>query len=116
MNTEKLPELESLCDVPTVRHTPTPGTWKVSPPIDFPNNSSPQFDVYSHGENGWDYGPRFVCSCRCYSDNNEANAQLISAAPELLQALEDMLEYGTNAPKCCQEQARAAILKAKGAK
>lgn len=55
----------------------------------------------------------------------EVDAKLISAAPELLQALEDMLAQGSGMPKSCghnfdcvciTDNARAIVAKAKGEK
>lgn len=52
----------------------------------------------------------------------EANARLIAAAPELLKALESVVEiwdhhcfaHGDGVPTPCHAQVRAAIAKAKG--
>jgi len=44
----------------------------------------------------------------------EANARLISAAPDLLEALEEILGWQTLCPIDLYEQARAAIKKARG--
>ena len=70
---------------------------------------------------------RSVCSAGGYSDNcsdgayileNEANARLIAAAPELLEALENIIATDGNPcaiTKCKAEtKAIAAIAKAKG--
>jgi hypothetical protein len=45
------------------------------------------------------------------TDNSEADARLIAAAPELLEALEYLVSLGGGD---CLEPARAAIAKAKG--
>lgn len=50
-----------------------------------------------------------------YSDEDKANARLIAAAPELLEALEALLDYENGIQKAQAEQmARAAIAKAGG--
>lgn len=52
-------------------------------------------------------------------EQQQANARLIAAAPELLKALEDALAYMVDYKKCQNEgllnDMRAAIAKAKGA-
>ena len=63
-------------------------------------------------------GPLFVGTV-----NNEANARLIAAAPDLLQACRDTLTYWESTGfavcekdcDCIVDQMRAAILKAEGA-
>lgn len=45
---------------------------------------------------------------------HEPDAALIAAAPDLLAALETMLEYDTGTPDDVLKQARAALAKAKG--
>lgn len=50
-----------------------------------------------------------------YSDEDKANARLIAAAPDLLAALEALLDYENGIQKSIAEQmARAAIAKAGG--
>ncbi|MGG2046743.1 hypothetical protein [Burkholderia gladioli] len=78
--------------------------------------------------NGWDnqvvYGNdarapgkrRFIAEVSLYYDGANANAKLIAAAPELVEALSELLEYGLkmsgrhHAPAF--EKARAALTKA----
>ena len=48
---------------------------------------------------------------RSFSD---ADVRLMAAAPELLEALQELLSWDTLAPKDTIEQARAAIAKARG--
>jgi len=50
-----------------------------------------------------------ICHMACESDLDVANAKLISAAPELLEALEYALEF---LPKDVQRKAKQAINKA----
>lgn len=53
---------------------------------------------------------------RCEDENWKANARLIAAAPDLLEALEMCLDcLAENGVKEAQEKARAAIEKATGA-
>lgn len=53
---------------------------------------------------------------KCSNPNYEANARLIAAAPELLDALKDMLDYYGTASANVEflTKARAAIAKATG--
>lgn len=45
---------------------------------------------------------------------SEANAALIAAAPELLEALEEVLRYHWNAESKCMQKAKEIINRAKG--
>ena len=60
-------------------------------------------------------GEKLMPVAMCEGDNTQANAHLIAAAPELLEALEEMIkgveEYDETAGL---SKARAAIAKAKG--
>jgi gentisate 1,2-dioxygenase len=85
----------------------TPGPWKI---VDAWN------DHMVEGQNGeeiiWQDGPHGTPTI------NEANARLIAAAPDLLEALENLADYvderaGDNECRPI-ENARAAIAKAKG--
>ena len=63
-----------------------------------------------------------ITSVHTDSETNAKNALLIAAAPELLEALEELLadtpkckyECGDDDPDCPHVKARAAIAKAKG--
>lgn len=89
----------------------TPGPWRV--PITMPT------DVVDSAENRW------IANCRpsvngAPLEQQEANARLIAAAPDLLEALEWIVQpdipIGSNAEfqHRAIEVARAAIAKAKG--
>lgn len=92
----------------------TPGPWKA-----FPSDPADGAECYYltavelRGEIACIYGPQ--------RDEQEANARLIAAAPELLEALEGLLAhlgpdgYIPNAGGTATERARAAIAKATGA-
>lgn len=92
----------------------TEGPWTVEQPMDF------EFTVVE--DNGKDPADwRFIASC-CFSDPDdpnpisraqvEANAHLIAAAPELLEALENLLAECPEA--WSRHGAQAAIAKARG--
>ena len=81
----------------THTHTHTPGPWK-----------SVEARVYQNFTVCGQPSSRLVCSCSTHSDytpsaEQNANAQLIAAAPELLAAL-------TRAEACLMDIARGAIL------
>jgi hypothetical protein len=87
----------------------TPGPWTAYP-------SEDGFNVYQ--DDGTGNGDHIQCISRTHPETL-ANARLIASAPELLAALEKTLAYmadrhpnGENSPTI--QQARAAILKAKG--
>jgi hypothetical protein len=81
------------------RATHTPGPWRVSKDT----QSVVSRDAY-------------ICRARMMRlGQGVANAYLIAAAPELLDALKDMLEGGLEGPTSqAIEAARAAIAKAEG--
>lgn len=88
-------------------HTPGPWfvgeTWKLRPPI-----------YCNTGE---------ICTTEHGQEDSRANARLIAAAPELLEALKELVEWAmdaateldipTHSPSCISK-ARAAIAKAEG--
>jgi len=88
----------------------TPGPWRIGAKFQ---------SVVSDGPTGWDddgsvaaYGGHMVCE----SAKLEANARLIAAAPDLLDALENLtiaVGMGWDLEGVC-EVARAAIAKATG--
>lgn len=88
----------------------TPGPWR-------PKNGTVLANSYE-GTHCSDadiagYGAPLVCE----SIRTDANARLIAAAPDLLEALKAMLDYyGSHTARVeCQDMARAAIAKAEGA-
>lgn len=92
------------------KHTYTPGPWSWS-------------DEYQTvaGESTWSLigqGGYGILSCdglaNSPSEFHESNARLIAAAPELLEALEEIAEYPENDAQELMRIARAAIAKATG--
>ncbi len=84
----------------------TPGPWTLHPTALHPA-------VRSVGTP--DAGPRRICTVGTMNGNpvDKANARLIAAAPELLDALELIANTGMDARQCMLT-ARAAIAKATG--
>lgn len=79
----------------------TPGPWEAIDGIVYPAA-------------GADDGRDWIADLRCASNEN-ANAALVAAAPELLAALEKIIEGVAGCQRDPQwEAARAAIAKAKG--
>lgn len=91
-----------------IKHTP--GPWKCEPRPDEWDDDDPAFYI-TH--------PATQCpDTTIVNLDNEADARLIAAAPDLLEALERSLSWlssypGGNALNC-YNQARAAISKARG--
>lgn len=88
----------------------TPGPWQYWPSIGQVNRPGDPNQICNIPPNG-DKKP---------ADENDANARLIAAAPELLEALEMVVNIATH-PKATKadikriaEEARAALAKAKG--
>ena len=86
----------------------TPGPW----------THEGQGDITGIEDNGFGRGPVDVCSVylRTVEGRHEANARLIAAAPDLLEALSEIINDGgkfvmTNET---HRKARAAIAKARG--
>ena len=93
-------------------HTPGPWVYQYSPYTSQDGHEIPAFEV--HGEDK-------VCDTNENqpSEEQEANARLIAAAPELLDALDCLLIYAADIHSEdldleVYEQARAAIRQAKG--
>ena len=95
----------------------TPGPWKVAENL-FGNTAS--YEVYANVETKSGKGG-YTRICQITPRDQKANARLIAAAPELLEALE-RLAYICTLPGVYPhveghvELARAAIAKAKGTK
>ena len=87
----------------------TPGPWTVQERITEPDNHG-KYSIY-------DAEYEYIGTCDAYlnghhdTDKNLANARLIAAAPELLEALESIAEHGHEEER---EVARDAIKAAKG--
>lgn len=84
----------------TMSHTP--GPWEVDKRMSGYNVKVKDQDYYiceTFGE---------------YDDVDKADAHLIAAAPELLEALEELLGWEILCPVEFEEKARAAIAKARG--
>jgi hypothetical protein len=85
----------------------TPGPWSVDDPHQIWAESAGEYVAITRVED-WDTIPR---------EQAEANARLIAAAPELLEALKAMLTNWEEAPAYGSDaaaKARAAIAKATG--
>lgn len=103
-----------------MKHTPAP--WKLTLINPGPSKGS----VFEHWRIGnEEAGNAIVAECYDWTLNKserDANARLIAAAPELLEALEDCYSElnqlaflsGDNLAKPTLDKARAAIAKAKG--
>ena len=63
------------------------------------------------GPNGYEVAE--VYSDDCQREVAEANARLIAAAPELLEALEHIINGALSLPRFAEEQALAALAKAR---
>jgi len=105
-----------------MKHTHTPGPWTHTPSREHVNTSTTRRDIVAASQ----FGPAFVAG-----DVSQADARLISAAPELLSALESLAVWTDDTPCFCHvhgererarysahdsycDKARAAIAKAKG--
>lgn len=87
----------------------TPGPWIVKPS---PGNISADFTIYEKSDCA---GPTYSPIADCYE--NKSNAILIAAAPDLLAALQSLLELADRQIEedCPQiDKARDAIAKATG--
>lgn len=93
----------------------TPGPWGLD--VGFDGSRPGDFDEYWQVHDGQD---AIACSSNCYSGNREANARLIAAAPEIYEALSDLV----SSIECSERDefiihqeikvARAALAKARG--
>lgn len=90
----------------------TPGPWVIDAGFD----GSGDFNQYWQVHDGSD---AIVCSTMfCMAGNKEANAHLIAAAPDLYEALSDLLFLCSQTADACGTQevkvAYTALAKAKG--
>lgn len=97
----------------------TPGPWEVSIGNDYAVTAEAYPKAYPHHYKSDDLGEYLAYVGNRAEDFGKANARLIAAAPDMLEALEVMLQEpwltDSDKPKhWAQEQARAAIAKAKG--
>jgi hypothetical protein len=99
----------------------TPGTWYVDADLTRDREWRPRIEVYSNIA-----GRQFIAQLNTFAHVSEscseglANAKLISAAPELLEALENLVAWGNikdgSPDQYLRDAALAAINKAKGIK
>ncbi len=91
----------------------TQGPWKYG--IELSSRSGEWLISFDAGYRGRGID---IAETRPGSGQEEANARLIAAAPELLDALQDMIDYYGSASATVEAltAARAAIAKAKGEK
>lgn len=102
------------------KHKHTPGPWRVTDLDQHPgienHNESVSIIIFGYRK-GLDTNPYDDSGVRGKTRKEAiANAHLIAAAPDLLEALESIvecLEYSDD-PPACMAMARAAIAKAKG--
>jgi hypothetical protein len=101
----------------TAQHTPAPWTYAYAPYVTQGGMELPAFEIHGEGEK----------VCDTVEDQpieaQEANARLIAAAPDLLDALQDLVGRDEKEARECGftddemtwlEDARRAIAKAKG--
>jgi len=98
-----------------------PGPWEVLPESD--SHEGPLNIVSEYEEKGGRASANWIAECDLQSDEaqNRANARLIAAAPELLNALKDLVRHDRiederdHLPTCLErEQAEDVIAKAEG--
>ena len=66
----------------------TPGPWAAFLDELVPERGA----VYVEGPHGWDDSPICACDYGSSAEENEANAQLIAAAPDMAEALPALIE------------------------
>jgi hypothetical protein len=86
----------------------TPGPWRVTEP----NGAGNGMRIESAGD--WPRLPEAWLGFRCTGEEQQANAALISAAPDLCEALEDLLGWQSLAPADVLEKAKLALAKSRG--
>jgi len=85
----------------------TPGPWCMDTSLHIYGSAEPQPIPGFIG--GTSIEQSHICTAKSYAD-----AALIAAAPDLLEALEAIVRFNTPLPHGLLEQARAAIAKARG--
>jgi len=102
----------------------TPGPWRITHNGSY---SPPRFEISGRAGDGREYGFAEVSAWPLHAGEAEANARLIAAAPEMLEALKTLTpiasdqhahitsDCGGNCPDLIAiKQARAAIARARG--
>ena len=89
----------------------THGPWSR---LDRPENSLEDARILTHITNGSHIICTLGTSCTDGSPNHLANARLIAAAPEMLDALQAVADFFSERDGLLPDQVRAAIAKAKG--
>lgn len=103
----------------TTQHTS--GDWyveRIPKMADKQPHDHDMWSVYSTKRTRYNDKPQDICSFNWLTPEGKANAHLISAAPDLLDALKALMvtEHMLRDPKCkVMKSARLAIAKAEGA-
>jgi len=112
MNTETAANLLELgLEKPKVSHTP--GPWEINQRVDNPCGIDAFISIANVHGVAYAFGDT--------KEQREANAHLIAAAPDLLEACKAVLRwaqvmnlYGTSSEPACVDMCEAAIAKAEG--
>lgn len=89
----------------------TPGPWAV---LDRPENALDNSRILTHITNGSHIVCTLGTTCKDGSPNHYTNARLISAAPDMLEALECVVDLLGDQEGIFIDQCKAALAKAKG--
>jgi hypothetical protein len=101
----------------TAAHTPGPWSWKIEPQA-YPESDDADLPAVVRSANGKEVVT--IYERYCTDGDYEANARLIAAAPDLLDALKRLestariLPESMDEPGSAMSQARAAISRAEG--
>lgn len=107
------------------RSTHTPGPWKVSGTLISAQGQTVARVLHRYTTTKRRCPPDFEAGATANGTERDANAALIAAAPELVDALENLLADGAGRPKTCgheytcicpERQALAALTKAGAAR
>ena len=85
----------------------TDGKWKV-----VQDETYPTLHQIWNNSNSGDI-PTFIART-CYAPKSEANAKLIAAAPDMLEALQNLENDDNSIPECAWKMVKDAIAKATG--